>query len=75
MTRISVAQDVAILQLTVIICSIMVGLTMAPWVDKLRHLDVWQRKKRPGDGDPTKAHGKKIASLVWHKKGEKSNGE
>lgn len=46
MTRISVAQDIMILQVTMVVCSIMVGLTMAPWVDKLRHLDMWQRKKR-----------------------------
>lgn len=46
MTRISIAQDVMILQMTMILCSIMIGMTIAPWVDKLRHLDVWQRKKR-----------------------------
>ncbi len=46
MTRISIAQDVMILHITMVVCSIMVGLTAAPWVDKLRHLDVWQRKKR-----------------------------
>ncbi len=75
MTRISIAQDIMILHITMVVCSIMVGLTIAPWVDKLRHLDAWQRKKRLGDRGPTKAHSKKCSSQVWHRKGEKSNGK
>ncbi len=60
MTTIGMDRYVMTLEVTMVLCSFMIGLTIAPWVDKLRHLDAWQRKKRPRDGSPEKAHGKKL---------------
>ncbi len=46
MTTIGMDRYVMTLEVTMVLCSFMIGLTIAPWVDKLRHLDRWQRKKR-----------------------------
>ena len=56
MTKISIAQDVMILQMTMVLCSFMLGLAIAPWIDKLRHLD--KKKARDGGNRNPSAHEK-----------------
>ena len=58
------------LHLTGIACGIMMGLAIAPWIDRLRHPD---RKKAPMGRQSHKGAKEIYSHIVWHGKGKKSN--
>ena len=70
MPRIVWSSPAVICIVTAIVCSFMMGLAVAPWIDRLRHLD----KKRAPRGRQSHKGAKEIYShIVWHGKGKKSN--
>lgn len=56
MTRIVWSSPAVICIVTAIVCSFMMGLAVAPWIDKLRHLD--KKKARDGGNRNPSAHEK-----------------
>ena len=58
------------LHLTGIACGIMMGLAIAPWIDRLQHLD---KKKAPRGRQSHKGAQEICLHIVWHGKGKKSN--
>lgn len=56
MPRIVWSSPAVIFTVTAMVCGIMMGLAISPWIDKLRHLD--KKKARDGGNRNPSAHEK-----------------
>lgn len=70
MPRIVWSSPAVICIVTAIVCSFMMGLAVAPWIDRMRHLD---KKKAPMGRQSHKGAKEIYSHIVWHGKGKKSN--